>query len=221
MMTGESRVITKNEGETVYGGTLVVEGSAVVVLTACGDDSVLGRIVSTVQEAQTSKVPIQEIADKIAQRFVPAVAIISIITFAVWYVSALSGIVPRSWLRNGGDGNGAFFAFLFALAVWVSACPCAFGLATPTAILVSTGISASHGILIRRGAALQYAAGITTIAFDKTGTLTYGNTAVTDCYWCASHADSNSNINNSEKLTMYQLLQRAESISTHPISKGR
>ena len=224
MMTGESRVITRGEGDTIFGGTLVVEGSAVVRLTACGDESVLGRIVSTVQEAQTSKVPIQEIADNIAARFVPAVTVVSLLTFGIWLGCAVGGVVPKAWLEKESDGNPVFFAFLFALAVWVSACPCAFGLATPTAILVSTGVAASHGILIRRGAALQYAAGVKTIAFDKTGTLTHGNTAVTDCYWCPSIASASGGDlrqpNSQEKRILLQLMLRAESISTHPISKG-
>lgn len=179
MLTGESIVVNKMVGDKVYGGTTVVEGSAVVMVTACGDHSTLGKIVSTVQSAQSSKPPIQEFADIVARKFVPAVASVSIITFLVWIVAYYTGAVPSDWLMGS---NPVLFAFLFALSVWVSACPCAFGLATPTAILVSTGIGAKNGILIRRGASIQFASEVDTIAFDKTGTLTCGKPEVADFF---------------------------------------
>jgi Cu+-exporting ATPase len=149
-------MVTKKFKDVVFGGTTVVEGSALMRVTALGDDSTLGKILSTVQEAQTSKPPIQEFADKIALLFVPTVATISILTFIVWILAYQLGYVPRQWYAK--DGSAYMMSFLFALAVWVSACPCAFGLATPTAVLVATGIAAKHGVLVRRGASLQYAA---------------------------------------------------------------
>ena len=200
-----------------------------MLVTECGEDSVLGKIVSTVQEAQNSKVPIQEVADTVAAVFVPTVAFLSIATFLIWFISCEMGVVPQDWLDKS-EGNPALFSFLFALAVWVSACPCAFGLATPTAILVSTGVAASHGILIRRGAGLQYAANVNAIAFDKTGTLTQGNTAVSDFIWvngieiCDStnydNCISSKPYTKMEQLTLLRLLSLAESTSSHPISKG-
>ena len=204
-----------------------MEGSAIMLVTECGEDSVLGKIVSTVQEAQSSKVPIQEVADRVAAVFVPVVAFLSFSTFLVWFISCMMGVVPQDWLAKS-EGNPALFSFLFALAVWVSACPCAFGLATPTAILVSTGVAASHGILIRRGAGLQYAASVNVIAFDKTGTLTKGNTSVTDLLWLNSNNNEfksrDKNVEHSytrmEQITLLRVLSLAESTSAHPISKG-
>lgn len=155
MMTGESRPVEKGAGQSVYGGTIVVEGSGPMLVTACGDNSVLGKIVSTVQNAQTSKPPIQEFADTVASYFVPLVTILSLITFLVWQIACAADVVPLTWYKEKGE-TSTLFAFLFALAVWVSACPCAFGLATPTAVLVGTGVAAKLGVLIRRGAAIQF-----------------------------------------------------------------
>jgi Cu+-exporting ATPase len=171
-------MVTKKSKDFLYGGTTVVEGSALMRVTALGDDSVLGKILSTVQEAQTSKPPIQEFADKVARYFVPVVACISVVTLLGWIIVAVVGAVPNSWYEK--EGSPYLLAFYFALSVWVSACPCAFGLATPTAVLVATGIAAKYGILVRRGAALQFAAEVNTVAFDKTGTLTKGCTEVSD-----------------------------------------
>eukprot|EP01035_Chromulina_nebulosa_P016807 gene16807-22290_t len=165
MLTGESKSVIKEPGSPVYGGTIIVEGSGNMIVTACGDESALGKIISAVQEAQSSRPPIQELADKIARYLVPIIAFISLLTFFVWVIVWASGT------NNGSSshGNPILFAFFFALAVWVSACPCSFGLATPTAILVSTGLAAKYGILIRKGAAIQHITEANVIAFDKTG----------------------------------------------------
>ena len=170
-----------------------------------------------------SKPPIQELADAVARYFVPFVVLSSVVTFVSWEIAALTDAIPKSAM---GKSTSKFaFAFFFALAVWVSACPCSFGLATPTAILVATGVAAKLGILIRRGAALQLASEVDAVAFDKTGTLTSGSTVVADmvffrddargCYsplaGCAMSA--------SDKLAV-ELLYIAESRSDHPIAKG-
>lgn len=140
--------------------------------------STLGKIIAMVQDAQMSKPPIQELADAVARYFVPVVVIASLVTFLCWEIAALSDSIPKAAM---GKSTSKFaFAFFFALAVWVSACPCSFGLATPTAILVATGVAAKLGILIRRGAALQLVSEVDVVAFDKTGTLTMGSTEVTD-----------------------------------------
>ena len=250
MLTGESRLVSKNVGDALYGGSLVMEGSAEMTVTACGDNSTLGRIVSSVQAAQGSKPPIQEIADRISFYFVPTVALISAVTFIVWSVAGASGAVPSGWFtEKNPNGNYILFAFVFSLAVWVSACPCAFGLATPTAILVATGVAAKHGILVRRGAALQYAAEVQTVVFDKTGTLTMGQTTVCDfivqpdkvyagAMGCASQNNSTRQLNEEEipslsddplshgqddELSLERILKlllAAESSSGHPLAKG-
>ena len=107
-----------------------------------------------VQEAQSSRPAIQEVADRVASLFVPMVAALSLLTFICWVIAWETNNVPLQWAPSD-TANAAAFAFYFALAVWVSACPCAFGLATPTAILVATGVAAKHGVLVRKGASLQ------------------------------------------------------------------
>jgi P-type Cu+ transporter len=258
MLTGESALVTKSSEAMVYGGTVVSEGSAIMVVTACGDDSTLGKIVSTVQEAQSSKPPIQEKADIIARYFVPFVSIVSFLTFTIWMLAWYLGDVPEDWYHSTsleashmkhhmGDstsasktGNPVLFAFFFALAVWVSACPCAFGLATPTAILVATGVAAKHGVLVRRGAALQHAAEISYIAFDKTGTLTQGKPQVSDIYLSLNSDHELSlqglvrlpvnerlpdvlkslQISSEQLISLLLLLQQAELKSNHPLANG-
>lgn len=154
MLTGESVAIIKAEGDKVFGGTMVTEGAGLMRVVDCGDKSALGKILTLVQEAQSSRPVIQEVADHVASYFVPSVAMISLITFISWIVAFERGQVPGAWIDSRSTSATAF-AFYFALSVWVSACPCAFGLATPTAVLVASGVAAKHGILIRKGAALQ------------------------------------------------------------------
>jgi Cu+-exporting ATPase len=161
LLTGESRMINKKENDNLHGGAIIVEGSALMKVIGIGDDSTLGKIIQTVQEAQISKPEIQELADKFAKLFVPIVMGISLITFLVWIVVAEMKIVDDVSMKGGPF----LFAFSFSLAVWVSACPCAFGLATPTAILVATGMAARNGILVRKGAALQTASEVCSYLF--------------------------------------------------------
>ena len=223
MLTGESRLISKQIGDQMYGGSMVVEGSAEMTVTACGDSSALGRIVSSVQAAQGSKPPIQEVADRIACYFVPTVALISVLTFIVWVTAGAMGAVPQSWYtEKNPNGNYVLFAFVFSLAVWVSACPCAFGLATPTAILVATGVAAKHGVLVRRGAALQHASEVDTVVFDKTGTLTLGKTTVSDFMIQSDMRDDDKKKSSNARplRSLLKLLLAAESSSSHPLAKG-
>ena len=222
MLTGESRLVNKKIGDTVFGGSMVTEGSCELTVTSCGDNSALGRIVSLVQAAQGSKPPIQELADQIARYFVPAVASISLLTFIVWLVLGITGSIPTWWFtEKNPNGNYILFAFVFSLAVWVSACPCAFGLATPTAILVSTGIAANLGILVRKGAALQHAAEVDTVVFDKTGTLTLGKTTVCDFIVLPEEPVKGARSPMTRSLrSLLKLLLAAESSSSHPLAKG-
>jgi len=166
MITGESIPADKGPGEEVVGATLNKWGSFRFRAVRVGEDTALARIIHMVEEAQGSKAPIQRLADLIAARFVPAVIAVAVVTFAVW---ALVGPAPR-----------LVFALLNFVAVLIIACPCAMGLATPTAIMVGTGRGAERGILIRSGESLETVHRVDTFVFDKTGTLTSGRPEVTD-----------------------------------------
>jgi Cu+-exporting ATPase len=165
MLTGEPMPATKAVGDEVIGATLNTTGSFVMRATRVGRDTALARIVDLVQRAQGSKAPIQRLADRVSEVFVPVVLLLAALTFATWY---LFGPEPRVTL--------ALTAFI---GVVIIACPCAMGLATPTAIMVGTGKGAEAGILVRGGEALESAGRIDTVVLDKTGTLTLGRPAVT------------------------------------------
>ena len=166
MITGESLPIDKGPGDEVVGATLNKWGRFAFRAERVGEDTTLARIIRMVEEAQGSKAPIQRLADVIAARFVPTVIVIALVTFAVW---SIFGPPPR-----------LVFALLNFVAVLIIACPCAMGLATPTAIMVGTGRGAERGILIRSGESLETVARVDTFVFDKTGTLTSGEPQVTD-----------------------------------------
>src|SRR5205807_8856664 len=164
MLTGESLPVEKGAGEQVIGATLNKTGSFIFKATKVGRDTTLAQIVRLVEEAQGSKAPMQRLADRISEVFVPAILILAAMTFVGWFIL---GPEPRFTL-----------ALQTAIAVLIIACPCALGLATPTAIMVGTGNAAEHGILIRGGEALEGARRVNTIVLDKTGTLTRGKPAV-------------------------------------------
>ncbi len=163
MITGESIPVDKAKGDTVVGATMNKSGTFTYKATKVGSDTMLAQIIKLVEEAQGSKAPIQRVADLISSYFVPVVIMLAIATFVVWYVlgSPLLGLLNM-------------------IAVLIIACPCAMGLATPTAVMVGTGIGAEHGILIKDAEALETAHKIKTVIFDKTGTLTLGKPSVTD-----------------------------------------
>ena len=164
-ITGESMPVTKHPGDAVVGSTINTDSVITIRATKVGDQTMLAQIVTMVKRAQTSHAPIQKLTDRVAGIFVPAVLIAAIVTFTAWFVL----------------GNvSAVRAMLFAVAVIVIACPCALGLATPTALMVGTTRAAKLGVLIKNGEALQAAAGIKTVVFDKTGTITTGKPVVTD-----------------------------------------
>jgi len=166
MLTGESLPIEKEPGSKVFSGTMNSSGSILLQASAIGRDTVLARIVQLVEEAQGSKPPIQRFVDYIASIFVPAILGIATLSFVLWWVL--------------GPEPALTYAVLTFVAVLIIACPCALGLATPTAIMVGTGRGARQGILIRHGEALEIAHQIDTIVLDKTGTLTQGIPTVTD-----------------------------------------
>lgn len=165
MISGESIPVDKFINDAVTGGTINLNGSFTFRATAVGKDTVIAQIIKYVEEAQGSKAPIQKLADKIASVFVPIVISLAIITFLIWY------------LIMGVPFNSAMLNFI---AVMVIACPCALGLATPTAIMVGTGLGASNGILIKNASSLESAFKINTIVLDKTGTITLGKPIVSD-----------------------------------------
>ncbi|HEX7545637.1 MAG TPA: heavy metal translocating P-type ATPase, partial [Gemmatimonadaceae bacterium] len=166
MLTGEPMPVTKNAGDRVTGGTINLTGAFRFKATTLGASSVLARIVKMMREAQGTRAPVQRLADRISSVFVPVVIAIAAVTFAVWFFAA---------------GEGSFVRALAAsVAVMIIACPCAMGLAVPTAVMVATGKGAQLGVLIKGGAALERASEITTVVLDKTGTITAGKPAVTD-----------------------------------------
>lgn len=164
MLTGEPLPVAKDVGDDVVGGTVNLDGRLMMEATSVGRDTVLAQIIGLVERAQTGKLPIQGIADRVIRVFSPAVIVIAIIAFTAWMLL---------------DGNISL-ALVAAVAVLVVACPCAMGLATPAAIVVGTGRAAEMGVLFRKGEALEALSGIDTILFDKTGTLTAGRPSVTE-----------------------------------------
>jgi Cu+-exporting ATPase len=165
MVTGESLPVGKKVGDKVIGATINKTGSFQFKATKIGSDTLLAQIIELVRRAQTSRAPIQKLADQVSGYFVPIVLILAIVTFNVWFVFLGAGFVA---------------SMLFAVSVVVIACPCALGLATPTALMVGTGRGARLGILIKSGEVLEAARNIKYVVFDKTGTLTEGKPVVTD-----------------------------------------
>ena len=164
MLSGEPLPVDKAPGDAVTGGTINGEGMIKFRTTRVGKETALAQIIKLVQEAQGSKAPIQALADRVAAIFVPSVIAIALITFAVWWIAG-GQFVP---------------AMIRMVAVLVIACPCALGLATPTAIMAGTGKGAENGVLFKRSEALENATRINTVVLDKTGTITEGKPVVTD-----------------------------------------
>ncbi|EGG17701.1 P-type ATPase [Cavenderia fasciculata] len=210
MITGESIPVTKRAGDLVTGGTLNVEGIIYIKANKIGSESTLSQIISLVQQAQTSKAPIQALADSISKVFVPLIISLGIITFIIWISLGVTHSYPASWTM----GNSPFiFAFLSAISVIVVACPCALGLATPTAVMVGTGVGAQYGILIKGGKALETAHKTSAVLFDKTGTITTGKMAVTSHKILVSESEMADS-------KFLELVSIAETSSEHPIAKA-
>jgi Cu+-exporting ATPase len=191
MVSGESIPVEKTIGDKVIGGTINKNGSFEFRAAAVGADTVVAHIAKLVEEAQGSKAPIQHLVDKIASVFVPVVMMIALAAFGIWYVL----------------GVGFAAALMNAIAVLVIACPCALGLATPTAIMVGTGRGASLGVLIKNAESLERAHKINTIVFDKTGTITSGTPSVTDIQ----------GFNGADEQTVLRLAASLEKKSEHPL----
>ncbi len=196
MLTGESMPVTKRAGDRVIGGTVNRTGAFRYRATTLGASSVLAQIVQLMRDAQGSKAPIQQLADRISAVFVPVVMVLALVTFGVWYVAAADAPLVR--------------AFAAAVAVLIIACPCAMGLAVPTAVMVASGKGAEMGVLIKGGDTLQRAGDIGTVVIDKTGTVTEGRPVVTDVLLAPSAA-----------VSADVMLQRAASLeqsSEHPLA---
>eukprot|EP00569_Conticribra_weissflogii_P003251 CAMPEP_0171346872 /NCGR_PEP_ID=MMETSP0878-20121228/26180_1 /TAXON_ID=67004 /ORGANISM="Thalassiosira weissflogii, Strain CCMP1336" /LENGTH=1191 /DNA_ID=CAMNT_0011850705 /DNA_START=193 /DNA_END=3765 /DNA_ORIENTATION=- len=183
ILTGESIPVTKLEGSKVIGGTMNLNGAINMIVEEIGEDTALAQVIRLVETAQSSKASIQDFADRIASKFTPFVIASSLTTYIVWALllnsSALDGI-KENWPYRDNGFNDWTLPLLFSISVLVIACPCALGLATPTAVMVGTGVGARNGILIRGGEPLELAKDVTTVVFDKTGTITRGEPLVKD-----------------------------------------
>ena len=203
MITGESELVSKKEGSSVYAGTLNTNGVILVETTGSGSQTVLSKIVNLMENAQTQKPKIQRYADVIASYFVPAVLLLGVLTFIGWFV-----ILSRN--PNFISHDGIFITSLkMSISVIVFACPCALGLATPTAIMVGTGVAAKHGILIKDTNSFEESQNAKTIIFDKTGTLTEGNLSVKKRFF----------VDYPDELVL-TLIGALEMNSEHPIGKA-
>ncbi|MBI2054069.1 MAG: copper-translocating P-type ATPase [Candidatus Staskawiczbacteria bacterium] len=195
MITGESIPVEKNKGDKVIGASINKYGSFEFEATRVGNETALAQIIRLIEDAQGSKAPIQALADKISSWFVPAVLVLAALTFIVWYFFL---------------GAGLSFALMAFTSVIVIACPCALGLATPTAIMVGTGKGAEHGVLIKGGEPLEEACKVKAIVFDKTGTLTKGQPEVTDIMGEAL----------SDENEILSIVASLEKLSEHPLAES-
>ncbi|MBI4634095.1 MAG: copper-translocating P-type ATPase [Deltaproteobacteria bacterium] len=196
MLTGESMPVTKEAGQEVFGATINKTGSFTFRTTKIGAETALAQIIRLVEEAQGSKAPIQRLADRVASIFVPAVFAIGALTFVIWYF-----FVPEPLFSR---------ALLNFVSVLVIACPCALGLATPTAVMVGTGLGAENGILIKGGESLERAYRLTLVVFDKTGTLTKGEPEVTDVITAK----------NRSREDVLKTALSIEAVSEHPLAQA-
>lgn len=215
LATGESLPVTKTVGDTVIGATINAAGLLKVRATKVGNDTFLSNVIRMVEQAQGSKVPIQAFADRVTAVFVPIVIVVAAATLAAWLLFPESLAAVAQWAArflpwvDPGMGRGAL-ALYAAIAVLVIACPCALGLATPTALMVGSGKGAENGVLIRKGEAIQVMKDVTTIVFDKTGTLTEGKPSVTDVLA----------LNGYSKQELLIVAAAAESGSEHPAGRA-
>ncbi|KAI5071466.1 hypothetical protein GOP47_0013717 [Adiantum capillus-veneris] len=207
MITGEAKPVAKEAGDNLIGGTLNVNGVLHLQVTNVGSEAALTQIVNLVETAQMVKAPIQKFADYVASVFVPVVVSLAVVTWLCWYLAGKFGLYSVDFL----PGNNLFvFSLMFAISVLVIACPCALGLATPTAVMVATGVGATNGVLIKGGDALETAQSIQHIVFDKTGTLTKGKPCVTSVKL----------FSDMKLMDFLELVASAEVGSEHPLGKA-
>ncbi|GAM17038.1 hypothetical protein SAMD00019534_002130 [Acytostelium subglobosum LB1] len=206
IITGESMPASKQTNDKVIGGTVNQKGVLHIRATRVGGETSLSQIIRLVERAQTERAPIQSIADKISRIFVPTVVTLGLLTFIVWLVLGWAGWIDKYI----NDANSTVFQFALrnAISVIVIACPCALGLATPTAVMVGTGIGAQNGILIKGGSHLETAHKISAVIFDKTGTLTTGKPIVSESHIIGKY----------DKKSFFELVASAEAASEHPLA---
>ena len=215
LITGESVPVDKTIGDKAIAGTLCLNADLIIKATSVGDETMLSRILKVVQEAQTTKPAVQRQADRIASVFVPIIITYAMVVFAVWMIASYTNVYPAAWRK--GDSE-FIFSFEFFLSSMVVACPCALGLATPTAVMVGTGIAASHGILIKDGPTLEQARNVNTVLFDKTGTLTTGHLSVADCMVFTNSKDED--VVGLSATEIKSIVGSVESRSNHPVAQA-
>jgi Cu2+-exporting ATPase len=197
LLTGEPLAVEKNSGDRVFAGTINQRGSFIYEAEKIGSETFLGNIIHRVQQAQGSKAPVQQLVDKVASIFVPAILLIALLTFSLWIVLGGWAMLPN--------------AITASITVLVIACPCALGLATPTALMVGIGKGADHHILIKDAKSLELGHKVTSLIVDKTGTLTVGKPTLVEQYWDPSLKDT----------SIYaSILYAIESASEHPLAKA-
>ncbi len=213
--TGESIPVEKSKGDSVLGATINKEGRLKVKATRVGGDTFLSQVIKLVEEAQSSKVPIQEFADRVTARFVPVVIVIALVSLGAWLMFPETlrpilewgaGFLP--WVD--AEAGPVILALLAAIAVLVIACPCALGLATPTALMVGSGLGAERGVLIRSGEAIQTLKDIKMVVLDKTGTITRGEPELTDVVAAEGHDEND----------VLALAAAVENASEHPLAQA-
>lgn len=215
MVTGEPMPVQKLKGSVLIGGTVNGHGRVDFRVTRAGRDTQLSQIVKLVQDAQTTRAPIQRLADTLAGYFVPMILVLGLGTFLVWMVlSHVLAHPPKIFLENSSGGK-VMVCVKLCISVIVFACPCALGLATPTAVMVGTGVGAENGILVKGGAALETATKITYVVFDKTGTLTYGKMSVAKANIVSTWQDKEF-----RRRLWWSIVGLAEMGSEHPVGKA-
>jgi Cu+-exporting ATPase len=215
MVTGEAMPVQKRLGDNVIGGTVNGNGRVDFRVTRAGRDTQLSQIVRLVQDAQTTRAPIQQVADTLAGYFVPTILVLGLVTFLTWMI--LSHILPnppKIFLQNASGGK-IMVCVKLCISVIVFACPCALGLATPTAVMVGTGVGAENGILIKGGAALERTTKVTKVVLDKTGTITHGKMSVAKMTALPAWKDTES-----RKQLWWSLVGLTEMGSEHPVGKA-
>ena len=215
MVTGEAMPILKKSGSALMAGTINGAGRLDFKVTRAGRDTQLSQIVRLVQEAQTSRAPIQRMADIVAGYFVPIIITLGMSTFVAWMVLSHMLPHPPQVFLSDASGGRLMVCVKLCIAVIVFACPCALGLATPTAVMVGTGVGAEQGILVKGGAALETATKITHVVLDKTGTLTMGKMSVS-----GAELEKSWNATSEQRRLWWTIVGLAENNSEHPIAKA-
>lgn len=215
MVTGEAMPVQKRKGSCLIGGTVNGHGRVDFRVTRAGRDTQLSQIVKLVQDAQTTRAPIQRLADTLAGYFVPTILILGLLTFVVWMILSHVLTNPPKIFQEAASGGKIFVCVKLCISVIVFACPCALGLATPTAVMVGTGVGAENGILVKGGAALETTTKVTQVVLDKTGTITYGKMTVAHMNIVSLWQD-----NDWRRRLWWTIVGLAEMGSEHPVGKA-